>query len=297
MRHVLDTDDLSPVELTEVLDLCEKPPSAGLLTGRSVGLIFEKPSLRTRNASEAAVVQLGGHPVSIFHDEIRLDEREPIEDATRVLAGYYALLGARVFAHSKVERMAASSTVPVVNLLSDDAHPCQTIADLLTIRQRFGALQGLELAWVGDFTNVARSLTLGSMLTGVSVRVAAPPTYGPAPSDIDRAAARATGGATLRVCGRPEEALHGANVVVTDSFVSMGKEKEAEVRRKAFEGFRVDEAMMAQAAADAVFMHCLPAHRGDEVAAAVIDGPQSVVIAEAHNRMHAFRGLATWLLS
>ena len=213
LRHLLELDDLSPTELNEVLDMAEKPPMAQLLTGKAVGLIFEKPSLRTRNSSAVAIVQLGGHPVTIFEQEIQLDKREPIEDAIRVLSGYFSLIGARVFEHSKVERMASSATVTVVNLLSDDSHPCQALADLLTVRQRFGALHGLELAWVGDFTNVARSLSIGALMSGASVRVASPPGYGPTDGDLDRIRLGAVGGATITVGSRPDEATAGAHVV------------------------------------------------------------------------------------
>ena len=297
MRHLLEIDDLSPAELAEVLDLAEKPAPTGLLSHQGVGLIFEKPSLRTRNSCEAAIVALGGHPVAIFDNEIGLDKRESVEDITKVLAGYYSLLGARVFEHGKVERMAAVSKVPVINLLSDDAHPCQALADLLTIRQHFGSLQGHTLAWIGDYTNVARSLTLGAVMSGLSVRVACPPGYGPSEADLDHSATLSQHGATVTICRRPEEAVHGASAVSTDSYVSMGKEAEEAIRRQVFEGYQITEPLMAAAVSDAVFLHCLPAHRGDEVSATVIDGPRSLVFSQAHNRMHAFRGLVVWLLS
>ena len=297
MRHVLEIDDLSAAELAEVLDLAEKPAPVNVLSHQAVGLIFEKPSLRTRNSCEAAIVQLGGHPVSIFEAEIGLDKRETVEDITQVLAGYYSLLGARVFAHAKVERMAAVSRVPVVNLLSDDAHPCQALADLLTVRQHFGSFQGRTVAWIGDYTNVARSLTLGAVMSGMAVRVASPTGYGPSDADLNHAATLSQHGATVTVCRRPEEAVQNASVVSTDSFVSMGKEAEAGVRKQVFEGYQVDDRLIAAASTDAVFLHCLPAHRGAEVSAGVIDGPRSLVFPQAHNRMHAFRGLVVWLLS
>ena len=297
LRHFLEIDDLSASELASVLDAAEKPAPQDLLLRRSVGLIFEKPSLRTRNSCEAAIATLGGHPVSIFDAEIGLDKRESVEDITRVLAGYYCAIGARVFGHSKVERMAAVSAVPVINLLSDDAHPCQALADLLTIRQRFGSLGGLTIAWVGDFTNVARSLAFGALMSGAHVRVACPPGYGPTEADLDHARLLCAPGATISVHARPAEAVEGANVVSTDSFVSMGKELEAAIRKQVFEGYQVDHRLMAAAGSDAVFMHCLPAHRGDEVSADVIDGPQSLAFPQAHNRMHAFRGLLVWMMT
>jgi ornithine carbamoyltransferase len=295
LRHVLEVDDLSVGELVRVLDLADEPATArpALLAGRTVGLYFEKPSLRTRHSCEVAVVQLGGHPLTFRQDEIGVGHREPIEDVARVVSGYHAALGARVYDHGLLERLAFSATVPVVNLLSDRGHPCQALADLLTMRQAFGDLAGATLAWVGDFNNVARSLALGATLLGMKVNVACPPGYAPTDADLDRL--RAAGAEPL-VTARPDEAVAGAQAVHTDVWASMGQEQEAEARSRAFEGFRVDGRLMAAAAPGAVFMHCLPAHRGEEVAAEVVDGPQSRVIPQAHNRVHAFRGLLRWLL-
>jgi ornithine carbamoyltransferase len=294
-RHVLEVDDLRAGELVRVLDLADEPATAqpALLAGRTVGLYFEKPSLRTRHSCEVAVVQLGGHPLTFRQDEIGVGDREPIEDVARVLSGYHAALGARVYDHALLERLATSATVPVVNLLSDSGHPCQALADLLTMRQAFGDLAGATLAWVGDFNNVARSLALGATLLGMKVNLACPPGYGPTDADVDRLRAA---GADPVVTARPDEAVAGAQAVHTDVWASMGQEAEAEVRSRAFEGFQVDDRLMAAAAPGAVFMHCLPAHRGEEVAASVVDGPQSRVIPQAHNRADAFRGLLRWLL-
>lgn len=293
VRHVLDVDDLAPEELTAVLDLSESPPPQGLLARRGVALLFEKPSARTRNAVEVAVAELGGHPVAMRGEEVGLDVRETVEDVARTLSLYHAAIGARVFAHATVERLAAAAAVPVVNLLSDRAHPCQALADLLTIRQRHGGLQGVTLAYVGDFNNVARSLTLAATMCGMRVRVGCPGGYGPSPADVERLR---TAGAEPVVCGDPREAAAGADVVYTDVWTSMGQEAEAEARRGAFAGFTVDAAVMAAAAPGAVFMHCLPAHRGEEVAAEVIDGPQSAVWQQAANRLHTHRGLLRFLL-
>ena len=293
-RHFLEIDDLAPSDLTDLLDLAERPPPPALLAGRTVGLVFEKPSNRTRNATEAAVVQLGGHPVSLQGAEIGLDVRESVEDVGRTLACYHAAVGARVFAHGTLERLAAVSAVPVVNLLSDVSHPLQALADLLTLRQHWGALSGRGLAWVGDFSNVARSLTLGAALSGVQVTVAAPAGYGPTEADTDRVAAL---GGHLAVSDRPREAVAGADAVATDVWISMGQEGEAEARRRAFEGFTVDASLMKEAVDGAAFLHCLPAHRGEEVAAEVVDGPASLVWPEAANRMHAARALFWWLLA
>ena len=293
MRHLLDVDDLSPSELARVLDLAEAPDPPAVLAGRGAGLIFEKPSNRTRNAAEMAVVALGGHPVSIRGDEIGLGVRESPQDVARVLASYHAVVGARVLDHRVLAAMAATGAVPVVNLLSDRAHPTQALADLLTLREHWGALAGRKLAWVGDGNNVARSLTLAAAMSGMEVRLASPPGYRLDPAVLD--AARALGGGVVQV-DRPEEAVTGADAVATDVWVSMGQEEDAAARIDAFGGYRVDAAMMGVAAKGAVFLHCLPAHRGVEVDAEVIDGPASLVWEQVGNRMHALRGLLVWLL-
>ena len=286
-RHFLEVDDLTPDELTTVLALSQRREWTQLLTGRGVALLFEKPSLRTRNSAEMAVFELGGHPVSVRGEEIDLDVREPAADVARVLSGYYAAICARVFEHSKLENMAAVSDVPVVNLLSDQSHPCQALADLLTLLERWGSLQGRSIAYVGDGNNVCRSLVIAGSMTGVEVRVASPEGFEP---DAELAART-----NAKVTNDPREAVDGVDAIYTDVWASMGQEDEAEARRKKFEGFTVDEAMFARAAPDALFLHCLPAHRGEEVSAGVVDGPHSVVWRQAHNRMHSFRGLLLWL--
>ena len=293
LRHFLEIDDLSPAELDEVLRRADTPPGERPLAGRTVGLYFEKPSLRTRHSCEVAVVQLGGHPVTFRRDEVGSGEREPVADIARVLSGYHAALGGRVFDHGLLENLAAAATIPVVNLLSDRGHPCQALADLLTMRQRLGDLGGATVAWVGDYNNVARSLALGATMCGMKVHLACPPGYGPTDADIDRL--RALGGEPV-VSSRPHEAVAGAAAVHTDVWASMGQEGESEARTRAFEGFQVDDRVMTAAAPDAIFMHCLPAHRGEEVAASVVDGRQSVVFAQAHNRLHSVRGLLSWLI-
>ncbi|PLS76555.1 MAG: ornithine carbamoyltransferase [Actinobacteria bacterium] len=293
LRHFLDVDDLSSAELAATLDLAEQADPPRVLAGRGVALLFEKPSLRTRNATEMAVVQLGGHPVSLRAEEVDVDVREPAADAARVLSRYHAAIGARVFEHAKLERMAAGSSVPVVNLLSEDAHPCQALADLLTLRQGWRSFAGRSVAWIGDGNNVCRSLVLAAALAGVAVRVATPAGFA-LPKPVVRRA-RHLGGDVL-VTNRPEEAAEGADAVATDVWASMGQEAEADRRKLAFAGFGVDEALMARAAPEAVFLHCLPAHRGDEVSADVIDGPRSVVWQQAENRMHATRGLLLFLM-
>ncbi len=287
MRHLLDMDDLGPRELTEILDLAARPDPAPVLAGQAVTMVFQKPSLRTRVSMERAAVQLGGHPVAVRDEEVGLDTRETAEDVARLLSQYAAIVGARVFAHSTLERLALGASVPVVNLLSDAAHPCQILGDLFLLRRRWGPLAGHTVAWVGDGNNVCHSLLLGAALCGLRVRVACPPGHEPA------AEAVADAGALLTA--DPAEAATGAEAVYTDVWTSMGQEDEAAERRRAFAGYTVDEALMARARPGALFLHCLPAHRGEEVSAGVIDGPQSAVWEQAASRVHAQRGLLWWL--
>ncbi len=294
-RHVLEIDDLTAAEVAQVLDLADDPTRPALLAGQTVGLYFEKPSLRTRHSCETAVVELAGHPVTFRADEVGGGSRESIGDIARVLSGYHAVLGARVFDHRMLDQLAAASSIPVVNLLSDSGHPCQSLADLLTMRQAWGDLTGRTIAWIGDFNNVARSLALGAALSGMRLRVATPGGYGPSDADVDRLLAAGLAGPPV-ITDRPTEAATGADAVHTDVWASMGQEDEADARHRAFEGFQVDDAVMAAAPRHALFMHCLPAHRGEEVAASVVDGPQSSVFRQAHNRLHAFRGLLRFLL-
>ena len=293
MRHFLEIDDLSAAELAEVLERAERADHGSPLAGLGVALLFSKPSLRTRHSCEMGVIQLGGHPISVRPDEIGVNDRETPQDIARVLAGYHCLLGARVAGHDVVVAMAEPDAVPVVNLLSDDAHPCQALADLLTMRQVLGELAGRTVAWVGDYNNVARSLARGAAMSGMDVRLGCPEGYGPSEAELDRLAV--LGAASVTHVHRPHEAADAADAVHTDVWTSMGFEAEAAARNRAFEGFIVDDSVMAAAAPGAVFMHCLPAHRGEEVAASVIDGPASVVIQQAHNRLHSFRALAWWL--
>ena len=294
-RHLLEIDDLDAAEITAILDLADDPARPQLLANQTVGLYFEKPSLRTRHSCETAVVQLGGHPVTFRTEEVRGSGREPMGDIARVLSGYHAALCARVFDHEMLEELAEASTIPVVNLLSDTGHPCQSLADLLTMRQEWGSLADRTVAWIGDFNNAARSLALGAALTGMRLRVASPPGFGPSDADVDRLVAAGLVQPPF-LTSRPIEAVEGADAVHTDVWTSMGQEAQADVRRRAFEGFQVDDGLMATAPAHAVFMHCLPAHRGEEVAASVIDGPQSRAFPQAHNRLHSFRGLLRFLL-
>jgi ornithine carbamoyltransferase len=287
MRHVLDMDDLTAQELSVILDLAARPDPAPVLAGQAVAMVFQKPSLRTRVSMERATAQLGGHPVSVRDEEVGVDRRESAEDVARLLSQYAAVVGARVFGHEIVERLAAAASVPVVNLLSDAAHPCQILGDLFLLRRRWGPLDGHTVAWVGDGNNVCQSLLLGAALCGLHVRVASPPGHEPSPDALADAGALLT--------ADPAEAVAGAEAVYTDVWTSMGQEDEAAERRRVFAGYTVDEDLMARAAPDALFLHCLPAHRGEEVSAGVIDGPQSAVWEQAACRMHAQRGLLWWL--
>jgi ornithine carbamoyltransferase len=294
IRHFLSITDLSADDLAVVLDRAVERDPAPLLAGRGAALIFEKPSNRTRHSMEMAVVQLGGHPVYTRGEEIRLDEREPVEDVTRVLAGYHAVLAARVFDHGIVERMAAVSTVPVVNMLSDAGHPLQAVADVLTMQQVHGPLTGQTVAYVGDYNNVARSLAEACVLLGARVVLGCPPGFCAEVIEIERL--NVLGAGDVRQVHRADEAVVGATAVHTDTWTSMGQEAEKAERVRVFERFTVTSELMARAAVGAGFYHCLPAYRGVEVAAEVIDGPQSRVIAQAHNRLPAARGVLSFLL-
>jgi ornithine carbamoyltransferase len=299
-RSFLEVDDLSCDELEEVLRLAEAPREtlAPLLSARGVALVFEKPSARTRSSSEMAVVALGGHPVYVQGAEVGIDVREAAEDVALTLACYHSVICARVLDHETLVRMSralaeAGSTVPVVNLLSDRAHPCQALADVLTIRQVFGDLGGRTVAYVGDANNVWRSLAIASAMAGIRLRTACPDGYGPEADDLERVVRL---GGDLELTDDPAQAAAGADVLYTDVWTSMGQEEEAAMRRKAFAGFTIDEDLLSRAAPDAIVMHCLPAHRGEEITAEVLEGPRSRVWQQAENRMHAMRGLLAWLV-
>jgi ornithine carbamoyltransferase len=243
---------------------------------------------------EIAVVQLGGHPVYTRGEEVGFDVREPVEDIGRILEGYHALIAARVFEHSVVERLAAAVDIPVVNMLSDRSHPLQALADVLTMQQLLGDLAGRTVAWVGDYNNVARSLGEVCALSAMHLRFACPPGYDADDPELERLAL--LGAASVTQFRRVAEAVDGADAVHTDTWVSMGQETDKQERMTAFESFTVDETAMSKAAPGAIFMHCLPAYRGLEVTAEVIDGPQSAVFQQGHNRLHAARGALAFLV-
>ena len=298
----LSVDDLSPKELGELLDLAAdvkaRPEAfAGRLAGRSIALIFEKPSTRTRVSFEVGVSQLGAHAVVLSASDLQLGRGETIEDTGRVLTRYVDAIVLRTFEQERLEVLAGASGVPVINALSDFEHPCQALADLFTLRERFGALEGRTLTYLGDGNNVAHSLLLGGAKAGMQVRVATPAGFEPIPQIVQRATEIATDtGGGVEVTNDPAEASRGADVLYTDVWASMGQEAEAHERRLVFTSFQLSQSLVEAAAEDVVVLHCLPAHRGQEVAAEVLDGPRSAVWDQAENRLHTQKALLLRLL-
>jgi len=304
VANLHDIDDLSPADWDRILSGALETPAPQVLRGEGVALLFEKPSARTRNSSEMAVVDLGGHPVYIQGAEVGLDTRETAEDVARTLGCFHRVLCARVFDHRVFARMTAALAasgfdVPVVNLLSDDAHPCQAVADVLTMRETLGPLAGRTLAYVGDANNVARSLAKAALLEGMEVRVASPPDYTFTTEELSalQAFADASGrGGTVQFTDDAAQAAKGAAALYTDVWTSMGQEEERAQRLAAFAGFTIDEALVDLAASDAVVLHCLPAHRGEEITEDVLEGPRSVVWRQAAHRRTAMRGILAWVV-
>ena len=302
VRHFLKDDDISAAEQAEIirraLDLKKSPYSARPFAGpKTVALIFDKTSTRTRVSFAVGVTDLGGVPLIIDSQTSQMGGKESVADTARVLDRQVAAIVWRTYAHSGLEEMAANSSVPVINSLSDDYHPCQLLADLLTIQEHKGKLAGLKVAYVGDAANnMANSYLIACALAGMNVAMASPVQYSPDPAVVERAKsiAAATGG-SISLSQQPVEAVANADVVVTDTWISMGQEAEKAKRIQEFAGFTVDAALMSQAQADAIFLHCLPAYRGYEVSADVLDGPQSVIWDEAENRLHAQKALMAWL--
>ena len=302
-RHFLRDDDLSPAELVEVLELAEemKANRFGLQTlagPQAVAVIFDKPSTRTRVSFSAGIAELGGYPLVIDAQTTQLGRGEPIEDTTRVLERIVRAIVWRTFGQQRIEAMAAASRVPVVNALTDEFHPCQVLADLQTIKEHKGKLAGLTLSYVGDAANnMAHSYLLGAANAGMHVRIGGPESHQPDPrvvSDATKLAAE-TGGSVL-VTTDAEAAFDGADVLATDTWVSMGQENEAAERARPFIPFAITAGALGKAADDAMVLHCLPAYRGKEIAAEVMDGPQSAIWDEAENRLHAQKALLAWLL-
>ncbi|GAA2144946.1 ornithine carbamoyltransferase [Nocardioides koreensis] len=306
-RHFLRDDDLTPAEQARVLDLAADLKAApydalhhpGPLSGpRTVAMIFDKPTLRTQASFAAGVAELGGHPMLVDGTLAGIGVRESVEDVARVLGRQASVIVWRTFEQARLEAMAAHAGVPVVNALTDDFHPCQLLADLLTVREHKGDLPGLTVAFVGDGAcNMGNSWLLAGATAGMHVRVSSPDGYAPGPDMVEAASAiAATTGGSAVLEPDPCTAVAGADVVVTDTWVSMGKEAEADARSDVFDAYRVTEQLLGKASADAIVLHCLPAYRGREIDAAVLDGPQSVVWDEAENRRHAQKAVLTWLL-
>jgi ornithine carbamoyltransferase len=301
-RDFLAIESLEPRELSAVLERAQKLKAdrapSNALAGRSIGMIFEKPSTRTRVSFEVAITELGASAVVLNASELQLGRGETVEDTGRVLSRYLHALVVRTFEQDRLERLARFADIPIVNALSDLMHPCQALADLLTAQEHFGKLAGLTLAYVGDGNNVAHSLLTGCALTGMNINVATPAGYEPISQIVKRAEELAAGtGARVSVVTDPEIAVEGADVVYTDVWASMGQEGEAQERKLIFQPYQVNETLVTRASSDAIVMHCLPAHRGDEITDEVIDGPQSVVWDQAENRLHAQKALLEWLLT
>ena len=286
-KHLLEIDDLSAIDIAEIIRLSHVENPEQVLRNKGAALLFEKPSNRTRNSMEMAIIQLGGHPITIRPDEVGIGTRESAEDVARTLSCYHALIGARVFAHSTVEELSSASTSPVVNMLSDKSHPLQALADLLTIWEEYGTFEGCIVAYVGDANNVARSLAIGCGLMGIEFRVAHPNGYGFSKADEETIRGMGT---QFSATNNPAEAVTGASVVYTDVWASMGQEEEREKRLADFEGYTVGDELFELSNDDSIFMHCLPAHPGEEVSRSVLDNGKSRIWEQAENRMHAARG-------
>ncbi len=300
-RDCLTLAEFTPEEVGLILDEAAKIKTLQKsripyrpLRGRTLAMVFQKPSNRTRVSFEVGMFQLGGHALSLSPQEIQMGWRETPSDTGRVLARYIDAIMVRTFDHEEVEELASAAEVPVINGLTDDHHPCQALADLLTVREEFGSLEGLKISYVGDGNNVAHSLALGCALTGAHLTIAHPEGHGPDPGVVELAGKL---GAAPTITQDPKKAAAGARVVYTDVWASMGQEGEAEERKERFVPYQVNEELMRLAAEDAIFLHCLPAHRGEEVTAGVIDGPQSRVFDQAENRLHAQKALLYLLLS
>lgn len=305
VKHLIYVEDLSKEEISDILAKAthfKEERSRGILSnelkGKTIALIFEKPSTRTRVSFETGIHELGGTPIFLSAQELQLSRGETIADTAKTLSRYVHGIVARVTSHDHLIELSKHSTVPVINALSPQEHPCQTLADLLTIHEKKGKLKGLKVTWVGDGDNVCNSLMLGCSLMGANFSAANPRGYEPPIKSLERARRNAEkSGSKVKITNDPNEAVTSADVVYTDVFVSMGKEKEREKRMRDFKGFQVNPKLLARAKKDVIFMHCLPAHRGEEVTDDVIDGPRSVVWDQAENRMHTEKALLVFLLA
>jgi ornithine carbamoyltransferase len=300
-RDFLTMDSIGSGELRMLLDRAAALKAARApgttLAGKSIGMIFEKPSTRTRVSFEVGITELGATPVVLGAAELQLGRGETVEDTARVLSRYLHALVVRTFEQDRLDTLARAATIPIVNALSDHEHPCQVLADLLTVREKLGTLAGKRLTYVGDGNNVAHSLMLGCALAGMSVTVATPPGYEPIAQVVKRAQeiADETGG-SVAVTTDATGAVRGADVVYTDVWASMGQESQAENRRLIFAPYQVNDVLLARAQPHAIVLHCLPAHRGEEITGAVLDGPRSMVWDQAENRLHTQKALLEWLV-
>lgn len=303
-RDCLTLLDFTPGEIQRLVDEALrmkqewKMGKAGRpLTGKTLAMIFDKSSTRTRVSFEAGMAQLGGHPLNLSRGDLQLGRGESIPDTAQVLSGYVDAVLIRTFSHESVEELARHASIPIINGLTDLHHPCQALADLLTLKESRGHLEGLTLAYIGDGNNMLHSLVEAAAATGIHLKAATPQGYEPDPGILRRAReVAAETGASLSFTRDPREAVKGADAVYTDVWASMGQEEEKEQRIRDFEGYQVDAGLMSQGKSDALFLHCLPAYRGLEVTAEVIDGPQSVVFPQAENRLHAQKALLTALI-
>ena len=293
----------NPAQVREILHLAADVKAhpdryRGALAGRFLALIFEKPSLRTRVTFEVGIASLGGSSVFLDHTETKLGQRESIPDVAKNLERWVQGIVARTFTQESIDALAENTSIPVINALSDRYHPCQALSDFFTLQERFSGLRGLKLAYVGDGNNVCHSLLSIAARAGAHLRIASPAGYDPDPSVVSEAkrTARETRG-KIELCNLPEEAVADAQAIYTDVWTSMGQEEESAARESAFAGYQVNDALLAQAAPDAVFMHCLPAHRGSEVSAEVIDSPRSIVFDQAENRLHVQKAILLTLLN
>lgn len=299
-KHILSMMEFTKRDIEDIIKLAikQKKRPRPLLKKKILTMIFQKPSTRTRMSFEIAMLQLGGNAIYLTMDELQLSRGETAEDTARTLSVYADAIGARVYDHADIVKIADNASVPVINMLSDMYHPCQILGDLLTIKELKSDTERLKLAWIGDGNNVCNSLIVGTALMGINSTIACPDGYQPHRDPLDFALREAAkNNCSIEIIDDPEEAIKNADIVYTDSFVSMGKEAEREVRLKAFlPRFQVNEDLMKRANPRAIFMHCLPAKRGEEVTSNVIDGKQSVVWLEAENRLHAQKALLCFLL-
>ncbi len=305
VKHLTSINDLSPADAVKILALAGRLKTElksgiphPLLQSKTLALVFEKPSLRTRTTFDTGMYQLGGHTIYMGHSDIGPGTRESVPDIARNLSRWVDAIVTRTFAHGTVVELAQHATVPVINGLSDEEHPCQALADMLTLREHKGELKGKHLAYVGDGNNVSHSLMLLGAKLGVNVTVATPAGYEPMPQYVETAQrdAKQTG-AAIRIIRSPKEAVATADAIYTDTWTSMGQEAEAEERRRVFPPYQVNRRLLQQAKADAIVMHCLPAHRGEEITDEVMDGPQSVIFDQAENRLHVQKAALVWLMT